>query len=385
MLFRSVSVASLPVVVHHLGISTWQEIISGQGIGLILAEVVDGGWVSLGPKLLGPEGSGSFNFRASLRERFTRFIICVGLGLGLIQLLQFHNALVVSISFLSWITTGINIHWLSIASGVANYSRDYVVVPRIIGQIIGIGLLFFYQSTITYLLLQLLFSFLPLVISIFRFAHRDLSRDLKIELPKNRSFIVIGNIFRSSTIWIIIVCGTSLYKTDFAGFAAIFKYLDIFASVSLVINQSNHALMISEKGTTGAQNSQLHSIIFSVVTFFLSLGLWPLAEKLLFSNQVQIDLVSAFFILCVIPFRALLYHYLQDYLIPSERYKTATVIYSVQPFIAILILIIINTIGLRISLFPYLFVTSFIAIFLCLSIMDSFFRKFLMLLKKSNS
>jgi len=380
-----VSIVSLPTLVFNLGINTWQEIVTGQGIGLILAEVVDGGWISFGPKLFGHGGGSLRDFRASLRERFPRFIVCICLGLVVIKLLQFQNTLIVSLSFLSWITVGINIHWVSIATGEASYSRNYVVFPRIAGQIVGIGLLFVQQSALTYLILQLIFSYIPLMLSTLIIAKKVLPSDSKIELPKNRAFIVIGNLFRSSTIWIIIVCGTILYQSDFAGFAAIFKYLDIVFSVSLAINLSNHSLKNSARGLKEMRKLQLHSIHFSVMTFLLSLCLWPLAEKLLFSNQIRIDLIAAFLILCVIPLRALMYNYIQDYLVVAGRLKTVLIIYSIQPIVIMIILIMVKNIELPIGLFPSLFLSCYFGILLTLTLMDSHFRKFLQYLITGNS
>jgi hypothetical protein len=380
-----VSLVILPATIRTLGISTWQSIITGQGIGLILAEVVDGGWVTLGPKIFKDNAKISVAYRMSLEERFPRLVFCSFFGLFLICITNLDNKLIVSLSFLAWITSGFNVHWISIATGIANFSRNYVVLPRIIGQVLGMCILILCKSSFLYLLIQLLFSIAPLIASGLVLCKQREEMPYGLKLPKGRTSIVLGNLSKSSTIWILIIVGCALFDSKFAGFSAVFRFLDILTALSLIINQSNHSRHVALDGSKESRKRFLHSISFSTAIFLVSISTWPLIENLFFANQTSVALFSVFAILASIPFKTILALYTQDYLIVVGRTKEVLIINALQPIILVFLMWIVNRLNLPLGFVSYSFIAVLLTLMIVLYLVDSRFRVFLSsLLRKEN-
>jgi hypothetical protein len=371
-----VSLIVLPITINTLGISTWQSIITGQGVGLILAEVVDGGWVTLGPKIMKDESTISIKYRLSIFERFPRLVICIVLGLFLIQISGLDNKFLVSLSFLCWVTNGFNVHWISIATGVARYTRNYVVIPRILGQIVGIWFLVTLNSSIGYLGCQLLFSIAPIVISFFVLAREKETISSDNELPERKVTIILGNLFKSSSTWIIIIVGSALFDTSFAGYAAIFRFLDILTALSLVINQSNHSSHIGSDDNIESRNRYLHSLTFSAILFLISFATWPVVERIIFVNQTGVTFLPAFAILVSIPLRTLLSLYTQDRLIVRGKAVAVFLINAIQPLFFALLMWVLRQLDTTLFLVPYFFIIVLTAILIVLWIIDMRFRDF---------
>jgi hypothetical protein len=348
----------------------------GQGVGLILAEIVDGGWVTLGPKIMKDESTISAKYRLSIIERFPRLVICAVLALFLIQISGLDDKFLVSLSFLCWVTNGFNVHWISIATGVARYTRNYVVIPRILGQIVGIWFLVTLNSSIGYLGCQLLFSIAPLMISLFVLARTKETISSDNELPKGRVTIVLGNLFKSSSTWIIIIVGSALFDTSFAGYAAIFRFLDILTALSLFINQSNHSSHIGSDDNIESRNRYLHSLSFSAILFLISFATWPVVERMLFVNQTGVTFLPAFAILASIPLRTLLSLYTQDRLIVRGKAGAVFFINAIQPLFFALLMWVLQQLDTALLLVPYFFIIVLTAILIVLWIIDMRFRDF---------
>ena len=371
-----VSLCTLPIAIHTVGIDVWQSIITGQGIGLILAEVVDGGWVSLGPRIMSEKFNGAFNFRTSLVERFPRFVLCILVGILFIQLTSLENSLLVSVSFLIWVVNGFDIHWLTIATGNSKYSSHYVVVPRILGQILGISILISTGSALIYLITQLFFTSAGLIISSCRIALTEkISRNVH-HFPKERAVVVLGNLFKTSTTWVLIVLGSVLFQSSFAGVAAILRYLEILISISMIVNLSNHARHISTSKNGISRNRFLHSLSFSLLLFILSIASWKIIEKLIFGNQTNIGYLAALPLLATIPLRTLQALYIQDSLIVQGKTKVVLILQSFPPIVLAFFLWLIHFNSRLLFLIPYFFFSIQVFVLLALWVADTEFRIF---------
>lgn len=372
------SIVLLPITIHAFGIGTWQSVATGQGIGLVLAEVVDGGWVTFGPKIIKEEKM-LFNFRSSVKERFSRFIFCTSLGILFIQFTSLENKFLVTLSFLSWITNGINIHWMSIASGNSSYSWNYVVLPRIIGQVFGILVLLFYKSPVTFLFCQLFFSVAPLLFTLCKVAIREKSFSNWDNLPKERAILVAGNLLKTSTTWIFIIFGSMIFQDSFSGYAAIFRFVDILLAVCLIVNQSNHSSNLAEWESVATINRYRHSIGFSFIVCLFSVCSWPIVEKWIFLNQTKVVAVFSLLILCSIPLRIIILLYIQEQLIVRSKVKTVFLIYFAQPALFAISIWWIHLRNYSLDLVSYCVIAIFICILLILFVLDFQFRRFLKL------
>ena len=372
-----VSLCTLPIAIHTVGIDVWQSIITGQGIGLLLAEVVDGGWVSLGPRIMSEKFNGAFNFRTSLVERFPRLVLCISLGILFIQLTSLENSLLVSVSFLIWVANGFDIHWLTIATGNSKYSSRYVVVPRILGQILGIFILILTESALIYLATQLFFTLAGLIISSYRIAlTENIARNVD-DLPKGRAVIVVGNLFKTSTTWVLIVIGSILFQSSFAGLSAILRYLEILISISMIVNQSNHARHISTIKNGISRNRFLHSLSFSILLFVLSVASWKVIERWIFGNQTNMGYLEAFPLLATIPLRTLQSAYIQDNLIVQGKTKFVIILQSFPPIVLVVLLWAIHFKFELLILVPYFFFSIQVLVLFGLWFADSEFKIFM--------
>ena len=316
-----VSIITLPVIIHFAGIQTWTSIVAGQGLGLVLAEFVDGGWTRIAPQINSKfKADTIFIYVKSLAEKSCRFLVATLIGTSVIFLTHKEFFLYAELSFLGWLLNGLSPMWLTIGTGESKYMLKYWTVPRVISIMVGIFFLYLDFYFWSFLVIQIFAN----VLSIIRLSHNREKSAIDFEfseflgLREQRGFIIGGMVAAASSWLLIFLLSLSTDKSA-TSLVALFRYAELVYALAYIFPQSRHGSLATSKDSIARINSHRNSNYFTFFIIFCSFLSFSYMNELLFHGEVNVTKFQLICVLSTVPIRIFFQLIIQDNLIPKKK------------------------------------------------------------------
>ncbi|MEE2814879.1 MAG: hypothetical protein VYC96_04325, partial [Actinomycetota bacterium] len=142
-LLAASSLLLIPAMVDAGGQRAWGAIAVGQSIGAVAAVIIYFGWGHTGPATIArtDADSGRREFSDSLRTRLVLFAPVALLSSGLAALVSPTNPLLAAVGCLSAASVGFTADWYFVGSRRPFAFLALETAPRVLGSLVGIGLL----------------------------------------------------------------------------------------------------------------------------------------------------------------------------------------------------------------------------------------------------
>ena len=311
----------IPFLINLEGIEAWQSITIGQGVGLLFAEIVQGSWNQLGPRigLNNPTKLHRF-YSLSLRERQNRFVLCGLIGALTIPLVCQSNLVFAEISFFIWLMNGLNAHWITLGSGDGLYTLKFFTIPRTIATVLGMALSYVFDTLFVFLILIFLtnvFSIISLKISSSLNTQQfDIRRIID---RKQRLTNTLNNLIAAGNSWFLLILVNLLYQNGDLEISILIRYSEFAFALMLVIPQLNHATLI-QKARRPSRIFQTN-VAQAIVIVIVFSAFFPAVSEHIFGVAPQGSFWPSFSFLCLVFLRAMLTFYIQDLLIPLAKFS----------------------------------------------------------------
>jgi len=311
----------IPFLINLEGIEVWQSITIGQGVGLLFAEIVQGSWNQLGPKIgLNSPTKLQSLYSSSLRERIRRFVSCALIGALTIPLVCATNLVFAEISFFIWLMNGLNAHWITLGTGNGIITLKFFTIPRTIATVLGMAFSYLFDTLFVYLILVLLtnvFSIISLKIS-FRLNTQQV--DIRGLIDQKQRFTnTLNNLLAAGNSWFLLILVNLLYQNGALEMSILIRYSDFAFALMLVIPQLNHAILIQK--TTRTCRIIQTNVAQAIVILIAFTALFPVVSNHIFGFAPQGIFWTSFSFLCIAFLRSMLTIYIQDFLIPFAKFS----------------------------------------------------------------
>ena len=311
----------IPFLINLEGVEVWQSITIGQGVGLLFAEIVQGSWNQLGPKIgLNSPTKLQFLYSSSLHERLRRFVSCALMGALTIPLVCETNVIFAEVSFFIWLMNGLNAHWITLGTGDGIISLKFFTIPRTIATVLGMALSYLFETLFVYLILILLtniFSIISLKIS-FRLNTQQV--DIRRIIDRKQRFTnTLNNLLAAGNSWFLLILVNLLYQNGDLEISILIRYSEFAFALMLVIPQLNHAILIQK--TTRTSRIIQTNVVQAIIIVIAFSALFPIVSKHIFGVTPQGIFWTSFSFLCIVFLRSMVTIYIQDFLIPSAKFS----------------------------------------------------------------
>ena len=311
----------IPFLINLEGIEVWQSITIGQGVGLVFAEIVQGSWNQLGPKIgLNNPTKLHFLYSSSLRERQRRFVLCGLIGALTIPLICETNLLFAEISFFIWLMNGLNAHWITLGTGDGMYTLKFFTLPRTFATIFGMALSYVFNTLFVYLGLVLVTNVLGIILLQIAFRVNTQQINISEFIERKQRFTnTLNNLLAAGNSWFLLILVNLLYQNGDLEISILIRYSEFAFALMLVIPQLNHATLIQKTARTSriVQTNVAQAIVIVIIFS----ALFPMVSNHIFGVTPQGTFWPIFSFLFIVFLRSMLNFYIQDFLIPLGKFS----------------------------------------------------------------
>lgn len=311
----------LPFLIRLAGIEVWQAITIGQGVGLIFAEIVQGSWNQLAPKI-GLNSSTKLHhlYSSSLRERKSRFVLCGLIGGLILPLVCDENLLIAEISFFTWLINGLNAHWITLGTGNGRLTFRFFTIPRTIATVFGMFLAYALDTIFVYLALLLLTNIFS-VISLKLVSRENSTEEfLKEYINRKQRFTnIFSNLIAAGNSWLLLLLVNFLFDNGDLDISIQIRYSEFAYALMLIIPQINHAAFFAKTKSPG--KLLLVNVTQAIIIVTIFTVLFPIVNKHIFGSASRGGYLLCFSFLCIAFLRSVISLYVQDFLIIQKRFS----------------------------------------------------------------
>jgi hypothetical protein len=368
----ALSLITLPIVIRSAGIDIWVSVVAGQGLGLILSEFVEGGWIRIAPSIHSKFGSRTHSlYSVSIIEKTPRFFLAGIVGTLILFLFFDTYFIFASLSFLSWLMSGISPLWMTVGTSQSKYIFRYWVIPRLLSVTLGTVLLFENYPFWIFLVCQVLAGVCGIALLMF-FSHSMSSKfELSNFLSRNEQIrYIIAGLASTLSSWIlVIILGTSKEMST-ASMVAMFRYSEFVYAISYIFPQSQHgSLLVSQKSIDRSKSHRTSFYSTVIFVLFAYIFFHPI-NQLLFDGVIELSNFEVCCVLLTVPIRIFIRLLIQDHLVLLRKSGLVLLIESILSLISIATCFFTMVLFDKIDYAPQLYVSMLSLLFLFLMILS---------------
>ncbi len=310
----------LPFLIRLAGIEVWLAITIGQGVGLLLAEIVQGSWNQLAPKI-GLTSSIKLHhlYSSSLRERKSRFVLCGIIGSLIIPLVCDENLVIAEISFFTWLMNGLNAHWITTGTGNGSLTFRFFTIPRTIATFLGMSLAYLLDTIFVYLALLLLTNIFSIISLKMAFREKSTKDFLKEYIDRKQHLTnILSNLVAAGNSWLLLLLVNFLFDNGDLEISIQIRYSEFAYALMLIIPQINHAAFFAKSKSPG--KLLLVNITQAIIIGTIFTVLFPIVNRHIFGSASRQGYLLCFSFLCIAFLRSVISLYVQDFLIIQKRF-----------------------------------------------------------------